>query len=172
MDSDKVRQVEFLRAWSNGTWDTEFHNVPKQMDPQEFADTHLSRQAQYRDVVLWAVYSIPQEESDEVLSPHNWQPASQLLKKLELEEDKPSNPSEAELDEYTEGIFDRGFAGPVTITTDAEGNIAFVSGLRRLVNALAVGADPDVIRIEYDDGTEVSERHRRQAITYARRQNR
>lgn len=67
--------VEFLRAWENGTWDTQRVDVPdaeladckvtEAGDDTEtlgrWARQHLADQAQYRRVVVWTVYCLPDD---------------------------------------------------------------------------------------------------------------
>lgn len=72
--------IEFLRAWEDETWDTELVNVPdtelvKRSDAgdddwtlQAWAREHLSGQAQYHKVVLWAVYNTQIDSDDPRLS--------------------------------------------------------------------------------------------------------
>lgn len=63
--------VEFLRAWEDGTWDTQIVEVPEaelldrrsnagddDWTLQSWARTHLGDQAQYRRVVCWALYAV------------------------------------------------------------------------------------------------------------------
>jgi len=68
-------QVEFLKAYDNNTWDTEVFEVPDWL-PSDCEDTikaevlnwaheNLALQAQYRKVVLWAVYYLENEEVPE-----------------------------------------------------------------------------------------------------------
>lgn len=66
-------KVEYLLADEDGTWRTEIIDVPeeeltKRSDAgdddwtlQAWAREHLTTQAQYRRIVLFAVYSIPDE---------------------------------------------------------------------------------------------------------------
>lgn len=62
-----ICRVEFLRAWDDGTWDTHIYEVPPKLFHEkatddarvEWAHRVLGPQAQYRRVVLWAVYSLP-----------------------------------------------------------------------------------------------------------------
>jgi hypothetical protein len=73
---EPIVRVEFLRAWEDGHWDTETHNVPhaelvKRSDAgdddwtlQAWAREHLAVQTQYRRVVLWAVYCIDPEGAE------------------------------------------------------------------------------------------------------------
>ncbi|RJQ25419.1 hypothetical protein C4565_08340 [Candidatus Parcubacteria bacterium] len=59
-------RVEFLRAWDDGTWNTEIYEVHPRLSHEkatndnliEWANRVLGTQAQYRKVVLWAVYSL------------------------------------------------------------------------------------------------------------------
>lgn len=68
-------KVEYLRAWEDGHWDTETHDVPDEdIERLKYPDTagddaetltkwaglNLAPQTQYRRVVLWAVYSLPE----------------------------------------------------------------------------------------------------------------
>lgn len=60
-----VYRVEFLRAWDDGSWDTQICEVHPYLTHEKATDEHLVEwankvlgvQAQYRKVVLWAVYS-------------------------------------------------------------------------------------------------------------------
>ena len=63
-------KVEFLRAWDDNTWDTEIIDLPEfqqcgdtpDAGMVDWANNNLATQAQYRKVVLFAVYAIPDEE--------------------------------------------------------------------------------------------------------------
>jgi len=57
-----MRKVEFLLAREDRTWDTAVHEVPEDrcytlMDMVNWANENLMTLAQYRDVVLVAVYN-------------------------------------------------------------------------------------------------------------------
>lgn len=63
-------RVEYLRAWEDGHWDTEIHEIPEDQlvkcteagDDENtlgiWARAYLMPQTQYRRVVLWAVYAV------------------------------------------------------------------------------------------------------------------
>lgn len=57
-------RVEYLKAHERGTWSTEVFDVPDgTSDLVRYAVEELGVQAQYRNIVLWAVYAIlPDEE--------------------------------------------------------------------------------------------------------------
>lgn len=67
-------RVEYLRAWEDGTWDTQIVDVPEaelikrteagddDQTLQAWAREHLMPQCQYRRVVLFAVYCTEPEE--------------------------------------------------------------------------------------------------------------
>jgi len=74
-------KVEFLKAYDDGTWDTEIIDIPEKVfsgfqsvplgSPgwktivMNWAETKLAQQTQYRNVVLWAIYNEKPEDDDE-----------------------------------------------------------------------------------------------------------
>ncbi len=61
-----TRQVEFLAARDNGRWDTVTVDVPKSIPTDReslitWAETNLIREPVYQNVVLFAVYHIPED---------------------------------------------------------------------------------------------------------------
>jgi hypothetical protein len=60
-----MSRIEFLLADEDHTWRTKVFDVPDDTpDLLQWAHEHLAVQAQYRRVVLWAVYSLEPDDNE------------------------------------------------------------------------------------------------------------
>lgn len=57
--------IEFLRAWEDGTWDVESYDCPVQLDAEDaeqramdWCNKTLVPMAAHRAIVFWGVYAI------------------------------------------------------------------------------------------------------------------
>ncbi len=62
----KTVKVEFLIAFTNGTWTLGIYNVPKNHDTDASRISWANKNIKdYKDVTLFAIYGYPQGDEDE-----------------------------------------------------------------------------------------------------------
>ena len=54
-------KVEFLIAWDDQTWNTQVHEVPRGIEPVQWANENLAPLTRFRKAVLFAVASFEED---------------------------------------------------------------------------------------------------------------